>query len=386
MDRIDAATALAAPRRRFASMVRPGARVTPEHARSHNRALVLQELFRGEGLSRADLARATGLTRVTISDLITDLIDERLVVETGQRAESRPGKPAIMLDINRTGFAILALDLSKAGVFLGVVTDLDGVISHREEVAVEGLTGGDAVEAVAALIERLLAATQAPVLGVGVGSPGIVDEHGRIVTAPNLGWHEVALQQILAERLRLPVVVANDANAAALGERSYGGADDLILIRVGLGVGAGLVVGGTLVSGARYAAGEIGHVVVGTDGGDACVCGRRGCLETWLATPRLTARLAAHPESRAQILAEAGERLGIALAPVVGALNLEEVVLSGPFDTLDGPLIETAAETIRDRTMAASDAVPAVRMTTLGRDIVVLGAVVMVLSGQLGVS
>ncbi|WP_082104389.1 ROK family transcriptional regulator [Demequina soli] len=374
--------------RRFASVVRAGARVTPERARSHNRALVLQELYRSEGLSRADLARAVGLTRVTISDLVADLIADDLVIELGIRADARPGKPATVLDINRSGFAIVALDLSYDSLFRGVVTDLDGTVLHREHMDVTGVTGAAAVDAVAELLARLVARADAPVLGVGVGSPGIVDDAGTVLSAPNLGWSAVALQDTLAARTGLPVLVANDANAAALAERTFGGADDdTLLIRVGRGVGSGLVVGGRLVRGAHSAAGEIGHVVVGTDGGETCACGKVGCLETWLAIPRLQARLEAARDDtdRGAVLAAAGERLGISISPVVGALNLGEVVLSGPLDLLDGTLLDSAAETIRSRTMADSHGGPAVRMTTLGRDIVVLGAAVMVLTGQLGV-
>lgn len=379
----------AARRTALASKVRPGARVRPEHARRHNRVLVLQALYRAEGLSRADLAREVGLTRVTISDLVADLIADDLVVELGVRADSRPGKPATLLDINRAGFAILALDLSKDAMFRGVVTDLDGIVLHREELDVTGLTGDDAIEAAGVVLDRLQQAAQAPVLGVGVGSPGIVAADGTVLNAPNLDWYDVPLQSVLAQRSGLPVQVANDANSAALAERTFGGADEnLMLVRVGRGVGAGLVIGGSLVWGASSAAGEIGHVVVGTDGGETCACGKVGCLETWLAMPHLRERLDAAPdaEARTAVLVAAGERLGIALAPVVGALDLGEVVISGPLDVLDGPLLASAADTLRARTMASVHGHQAVRMTELGRDIVVLGAAVMVLTGQLGVS
>ncbi|WNM23960.1 ROK family transcriptional regulator [Demequina capsici] len=378
-----------ARRTALASTVRPGHRVRPEHARRHNRALVLQALYRAEGLSRADLAREVGLTRVTISDLVADLIAEDLVVELGIRADSRPGKPATLLDINRAGFAVLALDLSKDAVFRGIVTDLDGTVLHREELDVAGLTGDAALEATATVLDRLVEAAQARVLGVGVGSPGIVSVDGTVLRAPNLGWYDVPLQTLLADRTGLPVLVANDANTAALAERTFGGADeDMMLIRIGRGVGAGLVLGGALVQGSSSAAGEIGHVVVGTDGGERCACGKDGCLETWLAIPRLTERLDAAPDAAAReaLLVEAGERLGIAVAPVVGALDLGEVVLSGPLDVLDGPLLDSAVQTLRNRTMASVHGHLSVRMTGLGRDIVVLGAAVMVLTDQLGVS
>jgi len=378
-----------ASNRAWAAAVRPGARVLPEHARAHNRVLVLQALYRAAGLSRADLAREVGLTRVTISDLVADLIAEGLVLELGIRNDARPGKPATLLDINRTGFAIVGIDLSYDSIFRGALMDLDGTVLHREQIDVAGVSGDSAVDAVIELLDRLVERATAPVLGVGVGSPGVVTAYGTVLSAPNFEWTDVALQERLANHSGLHVQVANDANVAALADRTFGGGSaDMMLIRVGRGVGAGVVVAGQLVQGARSAAGEIGHVVVGTDGGARCACGKDGCLETWLAIPRLQARLdgADANSAREQILAEAGERLGIAMAPVIAALNLGEVVLSGPLDLLDGTLLASTAETLRNRTMADFHGDLTLRMTTLGRDIVVLGAAVMVLTGQLGIS
>jgi predicted NBD/HSP70 family sugar kinase len=232
-----------------------------------------------------------------------------------------------------------------------------------------------------------VAAATLPVLGIGVGSPGVVDLAGVVLSAPNLGWSGEELQASLSQRFGVPVVVANDANVAALAEHSFGAADsDMMLIKVGHGVGAGLLLDGTPLFGSRFAAGEIGHVVVGTDGGAQCACGKRGCLETWLAVPRLEQAIAASPDDRVTILTEAGQRLGIALAPVVGALNLAEVVLSGPTHLLDGVLAAATIETLRARTMAEFHGDLTLRMTTLGEDIVMRGAAVMVLSAQLGVS
>jgi predicted NBD/HSP70 family sugar kinase len=369
--------------------LRPSAKSLPEHSRSHNRALVLQTLYRSGGISRADLARATGLTRVTISDLVAQLIADGLIVELGQREDARPGKPATLLDINRTGFQILGLDLSDHAVLRGGVLDLDGAILEHREAALENATGQAAVDKVTALARELIASATAPILGIGVGSPGVVDLGGTVLSAPNLGFRDLPLQQLLADATGLPVLVANDANAAVLAEHSFGNAlSDTMLVTIGHGVGAGLLLGGTPLFGSRFAAGEIGHVVVGTDGGAPCACGKDGCLETWLAIPRLEANLATATDAagRDRILRQAGERLGIALAPVVGALDLAEVVLSGPADLLDGPLTEAAIDTLRARTMAEFHGDLTVRMTALGQDIVMRGAAAMVLSGQLGVS
>lgn len=368
-------------------VLRPSAKVLPEQARAHNRSLVLQTLYRSGPLSRADLARETALTRVTIGDLVAELIDEQLALELGTRVDAtRPGKPATLLDLNRNGHRIVGIDLGDTEVFRGALIDLDGTILERREIDARGLVGEDAAAAALALTCELTAIADRPVLGIGIGSPGIVDLAGCVLTAPNRGWTDLPLQARLQAELRLPVIVANDANAAALAEYGFGGASaDLMLVMVGYGVGAGLLLDGTPLFGSRFAAGEIGHVVVGTDGGDACACGKRGCLETWLAVPRLRARIAAG-EPREAVLRQAGERLGIALAPIVGALNLSEVVLSGPVELLDGTLAEATVDTLRQRTMEQFHGDLTVRLTSLGGDIVMRGAAVMVLSARLGVS
>lgn len=372
--------------------LRPSGKVLPEHARTHNRALVLQTLYTQGAQSRADVARETGLTRVTVSDLVAELIGQGLVVELGQRGDSRPGKPATLIDVDRTGFQIVALDLSEHTRFRGAVLDLDGAIVARAEVALDGATGGRAIALVLGLLHELMALCTTRVLGVGVGSPGVVQADGVVRSAPNLGWSGLALQERLAAAVELPVHVANDANVAVLAEHAHS-PGDLMLVKIGHGVGAGLIIGGRPVVGGGFAAGEIGHVVVGTDGGPRCACGRHGCLEAWVAVPRLTAQLDAldrgAPDAacaRDLILAEAGRRLGIVLAPVVGALDLSEVVLSGPVELLDGALHDAAVETLRERTMAEPGRHLSLRMAEQAEDIVLRGATVLVLSAQLGVS
>ncbi len=369
--------------------LRPTTKVLPEHARGHNRSLVMQTLYRDGQLSRADIARETGLTRVTVSDLVADLIAENLVIEIGHREDARPGKPATLLDLNRDAFQILGADLSDRDTFRGAILDLDGKILERAELPLGGSLGEEAEARVFTLIETLVSRATRPLLGIGVGSPGVVDLGGIVLTAPNVGWTDLNLQRDLAVRFGVPVVVINDAKAAALAEHSFGGAtSDMMLVKVGRGVGSGLLLGGTPLIGSRFAAGEIGHVVVGTDGGLPCVCGKSGCLETWISTPHLEAALAAAStvDDREHILWAAGERLGIALAPVVGTLDLAEIVLSGPTDLLDGTFAEATIETIRARTMPEFHGKLVLRMTTLGEDIVLRGAAVMVLSAQLGVS
>jgi predicted NBD/HSP70 family sugar kinase len=360
-------------------------KVLPEHARTHNRSLVLATLFHDGAMSRADLARATGLTRVTTSDLVGDLVGDGLVVERGTRQGSRPGKPAMLVDLDRPRLQVVGLDLSDDREYRGAVIDLTGAVLERR--ALPRPADGDAEAALRAVHElatELLAAAQGRVLGVGVGAPGVISHDGVVLSSPNLGWFDLPLQQNLRDRLGVPVHVANDANVAALAEHTLGGASgDVLVVKVGRGVGAGVLTRGELTRGSRSAAGEIGHVTVGTDGGPQCVCGKHGCLESWLSIRSLEERIA-HGADRDDVLRDAGERLAIAIAPIVGALDLSEIVLSGPADTLDGVLRDTAVHTLRARTFLHEDV--QVRMSAQGDDVVLRGAVVLILDGELGVS
>ncbi|WP_217183077.1 ROK family transcriptional regulator [Streptomyces sp. AC495_CC817] len=367
--------------------LRSRSKVLPEHARGHNRALVLQTLYHSGAMSRADLSRETGLTRVTISDLVAEFIADGIVTEMGVREAVGPGKPPILIDIDRVGHQIIGLDLSGHSAFVGAVLSLDGDVIERREVARPDSTDGDAAYAATLELARLLvaAATQ-PLLGVGIGTPGVVRPDGVVLSSPNLGWTNLPLEAKLGVDLDLPVLVRNDANAAVLAEYTFGEAKaDFMLIKIGRGVGAGLITGSQPLLGSRFAAGEIGHVVVGTDGGPRCACGKDGCLEAWLSVTRLGAAIAAEPAARDEILRDAGTRMAIAVAPIVAALDLSEVVLSGPGELLDGTLIDAAVETLHARTLEGVFEDALIRRTHQ-EDIVLRGAAVMVLSGQLGVS
>jgi predicted NBD/HSP70 family sugar kinase len=350
-----------------------------EDTRRHHRSLIIQHLFAEGPASRADLARATGLTRVTVSDLVGGLIGDGLLGELGTPAESKVGKPPTLVGLLADAAHIVALDLSPDDRMTGAVLDLFGRVKARAEAPLDGASGEEAVRVAADLAERLRDIAERPVLGVGVGTPGVVDGHGVILDAHNLHWAGVDLPGILRRRLDLPVYVANDANTGVLAEYTFGGttAADLMLLRIGTGVGAGLVVGGALVQGHAWAAGEIGHVVIDS-AGLLCACGKRGCLETILSVP--------HLRQNGLPLSSVGAVVGQVVAPVVGALNLHEVVLAGPFDLLGGELRDALDATIRERVMAASSADLVVRMSPLRDDVVLVGAAVLVLSGELGVS
>ncbi|WP_043594256.1 ROK family transcriptional regulator [Frigoribacterium sp. MEB024] len=381
--------------------------------RAHNRSLVLEALYRDGSMSRADLARRSGLTRPTVSALVAELIDDGIARELGVRDDARVGKPATLVGIESDAFHIVTVDLSSADRFVGAVVDLRGGVVERAGVELEGAVGEAAVSLVERLVDDLRSRTTRPLLGVGVATPGIVDHDGIVRTAVHLGWYDLPLRSRLADHVGLPVHVGNDSNAAAVGIRTFGetagqaaagqtaagqtaagqgasgrapAGQSLMVVTIDHGVGVGLVVAGSLVEGDQFSAGEIGHVTV-DENGDVCACGRRGCLEEVLAAPQLRARLLQHDEgSRGAVLHDAGRALGLVLAPIISALNIDEVVLSGPADLVEGALLRAARDTVRQRTLSAVSNGLTMSIAGSGTDLALRGAASFVLQAELGLT
>ncbi len=358
--------------------------------RVHNRSLILATLYREGAMSRADLSRVSGLTAPTVSALVAGLEADGLVadvVEPLQEGGRRRGKPSMLVEIQDDAVNLVVLDLAPGEYFRGAVTNLRGEIVERSQVAIGTALGEAAFGLVIWLVTDLLERAPRRVLGIGVGSPGIVDDAGIIRQAAHLEWHNLPMARQLTERFGLPAYVGNDVNVAALAVLNFRrtGAQNLMVIATEHGVGAGLVVGGELVEGEQFAAGEIGHLTVEVDG-EPCVCGRRGCLDPMIDAVHLRARLvAAAPSDRDAILTGAGQALGTALAPIACALNLNEIVLTGLADLIEGPLLNSAIETVRARTLAPIGASLTIRSLAGDDDLILLGGACLVLAAELGV-
>lgn len=374
-------------------------RALPSQARAHNRAAVLQHLFHHGPCSRAELSRSTGLTRVTVSALVEDLLAEGITTELGtEHPTGRVGKRAILVGLARDRWQTVALELTNDGVLSGAVLTLAGDVVHRRSDARPLPHGTAGVDALREFAGMLLDLATAQVLGIGVSSPGVVTPDGVVEQAPNLGWFDLPLARLLTDSLGVPVLVANDANCAALAEYSFGGVegDNLLRLHIGVGLGAGLVLDGALLQGGGSAAGEIGHVTAvddrdgeGTLLGPAkeCACGRRGCLETILSAPALREDLRGLDAGpRSAHLRAVGQRLGTVLAPVVSTLDLTDLIVQGQDHLVAGELLDSAVRTVRDRVLPRSTRSFVMRMSTLGTDGALRGAAVLVLSGQLGIA
>lgn len=350
----------------------------PGDARRHHLALVLQQLFDKGPRSRADLARETGLTRVTVSDLVSELLGTGMVAELGHRPGVRQGKPATLVGLADTAPVVIALDLSGDGILRGALIDLHGGILSSEHAA---LTSGEsAVNQVLALVRALQESATRTVLGIGIGAPGIISDTGSVLHAPNLGWSELDLAEQVERETGLATHVANDANMATTAESTFGAGDEagLLLVTIGHGVGGGVLVDGRVLSGPLLSSGEIGHVVVDEDG-PTCACGNRGCLETTLAVPAL------REASTTGELAAAGARLGSVLSPVVTTLGIADVVLYGPVELLDGHLLRATQDALAHQTLPFVAQQVHVRVVPLENELVLKGAAAFVRYREIGV-
>jgi len=344
-------------------------KATHQQTKQLNRDLVLKLIFDHETISRAEVARLTKLTRATVSEIVTGLMEEGLVEEIGY-GESIGGKAPILLSLVADSRYLIGLNLAK-DKFVGAVVNLRGQIKEMLEFPVNERDGVQALQLVYQMLDQLTAKGWKPLVGIGIGTPGLVNtREGVVVNAVNLDWQDLPLAQLLEARYRLPVSILNDSQATAIGEFVYGqdhpADSNLIVITVKHGIGAGILIHGRLFQGDGGGAGEIGHVVVQEDGA-LCRCGNRGCLETIASAHAVVRRARAlageYPQSplaqnpaaglaeieaawRAgdalaqRVMSDAAQYLGGAIAALVGVLNIQKIVLTGDLACFGAPWLE----------------------------------------------
>lgn len=261
-----------------------------------NRTVILDVIRRSaDGISRVEIAEQTGLSAQTVSNIVRRLVSEELVTESG-RAASTGGKPRTLLRTNPTAYFSVGIHLDPEAITL-VATDLDGrVISRVSRPTPRVHSPARVVRSITTSVRGLLERAQVPdgrLLGLGLATPGPIDQQrGMVVAPPNLpGWHEVPLVNRLHDEFDVPVVVDNDATAAAIGERWAGGTartGSFAFLYFGTGIGGGLVLADQVWRGSSGNAAEFGHITVDPDGND-CSCGQRGCLEATAAPKAIVA-------------------------------------------------------------------------------------------------
>lgn len=336
----------------------------PQAARDHNRSLMLR-LVRDRGpISRAELARASLLSKPAVTDIVDGLIQHELVRETA-KGDVAVGRKPILLEINREAMWAIGIDLSRDHVDL-LITDLMGSVCRfmSRRISFDDEDEGYP-ERVAKCVTDVIRDSGVPasrIAGIGVGYPMPLSHVRRMIVCDGqmVGWKTVQLKQLIEREFGVPVYLDNDANVAALHERWHGVADsfrDYLFILVGNGVGMGVVLGGAVYRGASGMAGEIGHMSIDPDG-PQCLCGSRGCLETLVSVPRLLSEVAqagavaelgtssvqpvsptlddvvgrafAGDPTVASAIGEMTNRLAVAVTNLVNTFDPEAVVIGGP--------------------------------------------------------
>jgi len=356
-----------------------------------NRTALLRLLRTGAGLSRADLAERSGLTRSTVSLITKELIKEGWVAEDDVLVTRALGRRPTPLRLDGSRLTLIGAELTPDTLRV-VSTTIHGEVLQVNQATLRQADPDGAchqlIEMVTELVRRNIDQGQ-QVLGIGVGLPGAVEtSSGVLLFAPNIGWRRVAVGARLRAELvsvglgQVPVYCQNEADLAAIGETEFGQHpvdDPLVYISCGLGLGSGIVLGDTLFTGATGAGGEIGHTTLHIDG-RPCSCGRLGCAEAYVGlhaiaqatgclkddgvdraalNRRITAR---EPLVRAAFEA-AGQSLGVLLQNVWTTFDPRAIVIGGEVVALGGqPFVDAALSVLETYAAQAGVAAPTVRL------------------------
>ena len=314
--------------------------------------------------------------------MVANLIDQGLIEEVGY-GESLGGKAPILLEIVADSRYMVGLNLAQ-DKFVGSVVNLKGEFKETIEVPVNESDGKQALQLVYSILDKLTVHGWEPIVGIGIGTPGLVNTRdGIVVSAVNLDWQDLPLAQLVEQRYNLPITVLNDSQATAIGELVYGGdyhsEENLIVVTVRYGIGAGILIKGKLFQGDGGGAGEIGHVVV-QENGLLCRCGKSGCLETIASTRAVLQRalmlapqysesgIATHPHDltleqiksayvaddplAVRVVNDAASALGGSIADLVSILNIQKIVLTGDMTIFGEPWLQIIRDTMNQAALA----------------------------------
>jgi len=336
-----------------------------------NKSIVLHHIRTDSPISRARIAEVTGLTKATVSSLVNELIASSLVDEIGV-GESSGGRKPMMLIFNGTAGYAIGVDVGVTDL-LAVLTDLTGQVVEEYRVQHDNVSLEETVALLKASIRELIG--RAPdsvygIIGIGIGLPGICDEDGNLLFAPNLGWENVPLQQLVETEFDIPVVIDNEANAGAVGEKQFGAGKDtanLVYISIGIGIGAGMIIKGELYRGATGFSGEIGHISIQHDG-PKCRCGSLGCWELFASEHALLEQArrelgeAVDLETLLQradngeqpvirLFEQLGYYLGVGVVNIVNGFNPEFIILGGRLAGAEKWLMQPLQSLLKQRSL-----------------------------------
>ncbi len=374
--------------------------------REINRMALVRAVQRTPGVSRAELAKDTGLTKSTVSLLVQDLVDEGWLLESDVQATGAIGRRPTPLFLDGNRLAMIGADVGID--ILNVTTvSLTGTVLNGVSEALPSMQPAQVIARLARLIATLVERAHGEgrrLLGIGVGVPGaVLDPQGVVKLAPNIAWRDVAFQADLTAQLAavgvhdLPVQVQNDYDAAALGEYEFGEAplpDPLIYLGLGVGVGAGIIVRDRLFLGAEGYAGEVGHSILQFEG-PLCSCGRNGCAETFIGQRAISARIAGNTsdllpvdtirgllerDDEVALLAvrRAGHYLGVLIQNLWTYFNPGRIVLGGALCELGAPFLDSAQACLDNYSQDCGLQLPEIQLCRFGSHSVAVGAAALI--------
>lgn len=359
-----------------------------------NESLTLDLIRRRGPISRADIAKISGLTPPTVT-AITARLDKLGLIEQHSVGESSGGRRPLLLKVNSQREPIIIIHI-RSYKMVGYLIDPALGIHYKHSSSIRNLEQQDVLELLLTMVEECAKESQGKAAAIGVVARGpVLSTEGISVFAPNIGWRNMPLKYILEEKFRLPVFVENDAKALTNGEYYYGAAkqaNNLLLLKVGYGIGSGLMFNGSLYRGINNSAGEVGHMTVDIDG-PRCSCGKRGCLEALASEGALvdfmaaalqdgeislvtelldgeTERLSADEIYQAaeagdalalQVLQKVACNLGIGIANMVNALNPELIVIGGGLAAAQKFIERQVRETVIERSFESCSSVLEIR-------------------------
>jgi predicted NBD/HSP70 family sugar kinase len=366
--------------------------------REANQGRVIRAVRSAGSLTQAEIARTTGLSAATVSNIVRQLRLSGAVIVT---PTSSGGRRAQRVSLVKATGLLVGVEIEAARL-RAVLCDREHKVLAEESIPYDAAPsverGLRRTEWLISTLLRQARVDRREVRGVGVAVPGPVDSASGRVAAPALlaAWQGIEISDELGDRLDLPVYVANDANAAALGELTWGagrGVADLVYLKLSGGVGAALVLRGEIYSGAGGLAGEIGHITV-NEQGRICRCGNRGCLETMVGAPYLLELLqrpghsGPEPTMRTlveaaldgdlgsrRVIADAGRVIGAAAAMLCNVLNPERVIVGGDLAEAEELLLDPIREALSRQTLPSAAALVEVLPAELGERATALGAV-----------
>lgn len=337
--------------------------------KKNNKSLVLQIILQNEPLSRADIAQLTGLNKSTVSSLVNDLLEEELVYESGP-GESSGGRRPVLLYFNKAAGYSIGIDIG-VNYILSVLTDLKGNILLEKNQLILDTSYAVVMDLVSGMIRSLMGkmpASKYGIVGIGIGVPGILDKEGTVLLAPNLGWNDISLKTAIEEEFKIPVIIENEANAGAYGEKQFGAGQNfqnIIYVSAGIGIGVGIILNGDLFQGKNGFSGEMGHMIIEVNG-RPCSCGSRGCWETYasehalikvanqqyLSLELLIELAEKNDPSALNLFEQIGSYLGYGINNIINTFNPEQVIIGNRLAKAKKWLEQPIRKTIEDHTLS----------------------------------